>query len=350
MRPLPLFRFHARARITSWGIAFCTMFLVASFSIVSGLERSMDPLIDNFSSELSLVTYPGEEGVEPFARSDLADFESRAAFGMFSWAHSNSSSEALTVFSVDDPNGVLGESNAVSGTDVLIGPALSLSGSVALEAQGSAVVNVAGRFSSATFPPSWMLASDDVMRSLLALDEGRCNFCLVRELSSAEAKELVATGFSVQQLPGIIEFLESSVAEVRDDALWVLAPSAVVIAVLAYGFIGSEMADRRHEIGIIKTIGAGRRVILAAALRHCALITAWGAVLGIALGVVLSYAFSTIASSMFDSVFLMEVEESLLVLSFAAAVSAGLAGGLLPALRMSYSSPVEDLREVARFS
>lgn len=326
------------------------MFLVASFSIVSGLDRSMAPLIDNFSSELCLVTFPGEEGMEPFARADIVDFENRTAFGMFSWAHSDSSSEVLTVFSVEDPNGVLDESYLASGTDVLIGTALSLSGSITLEAQGTAVVNIAGRFSSAMFPSNWILADDGVMRSLLVLDEERCNFCIVGGLSSGEAEELVASGFSVHQVPGIIEFLESSVAEVRNDALWVLAPSTIVIAVLAYGFIGSEMVDRRHEIGIIKTIGASRRIILAAALRHCALITAWGAILGVALGVVLSYAFSTVASSMFDSVFLMEIEESLLILSFAAAVGAGLMGGLLPALRMSYSSPVEDMKEVARFS
>jgi hypothetical protein len=350
MRPVPLFRFHSRARITSWGIAFCTMFIVASFSIVAGLDRSMEALTDNFSSEMSMVTLPGEDGLMPFAKSEISGLEERTAFGMFAWARSDSSPQMLPVFSVDDPSGVLGESFAVSGTDVLIGPSLSLSGAVRLEAQGSVVVDVVGRASSTMFPSDWILASEDVLRSLLVLDIGECNFCIMGSLSASEARGLVASGFSVQQMPGIIEFLESSVSEIRSDALWVLAPSAVVIAVLAYGFIGSEMADRRHEIGIIKTIGATRRVILVSVLRHCAAITLWGALLGLALGVVLSYAFSTAASSVFDSAFLMEVEEPLLLLSFAAAMGAGLLGGLLPALRMSMSSPVEDLKEVARFS
>jgi len=345
-----LFRFHSRARITSWGIAFCTMFIVASFSIVAGLDRSMEALTDNFSSEMSMVTLPGEDGLMPFLRSEMSALEERTAFGMFAWARSDSSPQMLPVFSVDDPFEVLGESLSVSGTDVLIGPSLSLSGAIGLEAQGSVVVDVAGRSSSAMFPSDWILASEYVLQSLLVLDTGECNFCVVGSLSASEAGGLASSGFSIQQMPGIIEFLESSVSEIRSDALWVLAPSAVVIAVLAYGFIGSEMADRRHEIGIIKTIGAARRVILVSVLRHCAVITAWGALLGLALGVVLSYAFSTAASSVFESAFLMEVEEPLLLLSFVAAMGAGLLGGLLPALRMSMSSPVGDLKEVARFS
>jgi ABC-type antimicrobial peptide transport system permease subunit len=64
----------------------------------------------------------------------------------------------------------------------------------------------------------------------------------------------------------------------------------------------------------------------------------------------LSYGVSTLASSMFTSVFVIKVSESLLLLSFIVTVGAGVAGALFPALKMTLSSPVEDLKEVAPFS
>jgi hypothetical protein len=53
---------------------------------------------------------------------------------------------------------------------------------------------------------------------------------------------------------------------------------------------------------------------------------------------------------MFTSVFVIKASESLLILSFIVTVGAGVAGALVPSLRMTLSSPVEDLKEVAPFS
>lgn len=79
-------------------------------------------------------------------------------------------------------------------------------------------------------------------------------------------------------------------------------------------------------------------------------ISAYGGLIGVALGVVVSYALSTAASAMFTSVFIIESSEVLLVLSFLATLGAGVLGALIPALRMTYTSPVQDLKEVAPFS
>ena len=60
MRSLPFFKFGSRARSTSLGIAICTMFIVASFSVAGGLRTSMDKLKDSFSEDTYLVTMPGQ--------------------------------------------------------------------------------------------------------------------------------------------------------------------------------------------------------------------------------------------------------------------------------------------------
>jgi hypothetical protein len=53
---------------------------------------------------------------------------------------------------------------------------------------------------------------------------------------------------------------------------------------------------------------------------------------------------------MFTSVFFIKASESLLFLSFLVTVGAGVAGALIPTVKMTFSSPVEDLREVTPLS
>ena len=347
MRSLPLFRFSKRARSTSWGIALCTMFIVASFSIAAGLRTSMDTLADNFTSEYSLVSYPGDSGTDFFQTSSLGSAEDRSAFCVVAVAVADM--YQVVVFSVSDPRGVLDEAFSASGNEVKVGASVQLSGDVTLVAETSQEVTVISGFSSSMFPPTWVLGSEELLLALMAQDSGSCNLAVVKDLTSDESSGLESAGFSVQPMVSIVEFLDSGVDELESDAYWVLVPSAFVIAVLAYSFIGAEVADKRHDIGIIKTIGAGRRRVFVYLLGKSFLICAYGGALGLALGVVMSYAVSTIASHVFASVFVIEVEEVLLLVSYLVTVVAGVLGAVIPAARMTLSSPVQDLKEVVPF-
>jgi len=343
MRALPLFRFNKRARSTSWGIALCTMFIVASFSIASGLRTSMDTLADNFVSEYSLVSVPGDSGMDFFAASSLGTVEQRSAFCIVSAASTGSGE--LIVFSVSDPHGVLVEIFDASGDEVRTGASVDLVGNVTLVGETVQEVTVVSEYSSSMFSSSWVLGSEELLLSLTGQEPGSCNLAVAKDMSQTERAILESSGFSVQPMISIVEFLDSSVDELESDAYWVLVPSAFVIAVLAYGFIGAEVADKRHDIGIIKTLGAGRKRVLSYILGESLLISAYGGALGLALGIVLSYGVSTAASHIFTSVFVVEIEEMLLAVSFAVTVSAAMLGSVLPAARMALSTPVSDLRE-----
>ncbi|MCX6658663.1 MAG: ABC transporter permease [Euryarchaeota archaeon] len=218
-----------------------------------------------------------------------------------------------------------------------------------LEAQGVVNANVSGFFSSSIFPSNWMLGSLGLLGNLTE-QPGEFNFIILKDPSSSANAYLQSRGFSFQPMIGIIEFLDSGVQEIERDANWALIPSVFVIAVLAYSFLGTETVDRRHDIGIIKTVGAGKWRMLSYLLTSALIISAWGGLLGLALGIVLSYGVSTVASSMFTSVFVIKASGSLLLLSFIVTVGAGVAGAFVPSLKMTMSSPVEDLKEVAPFS
>jgi len=345
MRQLPLLKFGTRAKSTSLGIALCTMFIVASFSIVNGLETSMDRLSATFESDYFLITKPGDAGMSYFEEDELSEVREQLALGVVTSVLILPYDELVTVFSVVDTYGIL-PAPIDHSTDVVLKSQLGYSlGDITLVGESTLNLTLNGTYSSTVFPSDWLLTSQNVTWALTT-QAGTYNYAISESLDDAELASLEEMGFSAQSMVGIVEFLESGVDEIRSDMSWVLLPSAFVIAVLAYSFIGAEVSDRRHEIGILKTLGAGRFRVMSYLLGDALVISAWGGVLGIALGIVLSYAISTSASAVFTSVFVMRVDETLVVLAFIATVFAGVLGALLPAMKMTLSSPVEDLKEV----
>ncbi len=349
MRSLPLFKFGPHARSTSLGIALCTMFIVASFSVVGGLRTSMDTLKDNFTSDYYLATKASSDGLEFFDMQSVSEISQQSAFGVFTSARTVPDGDSASIFALDDPLSVLPESHFAYGNELLRGQNALFWGQIVLEAHGVVNANVSGLFSSSIFPSNWMLGSLELLGNLTG-HPGEFNFVILKDPGSSTSSYLQSRGFSFQPLIGIIEFLDSGVQEIEHDANWALIPSVFVIAILAYSFLGMETVDRRHDIGIIKTVGAGRWRILSYLLASALIISAWGGLLGLALGIVVSYGVSTLASSMFTSVFVIKASESLLLLSFIVTMGAGVAGALVPAVKMTLSSPVEDLKEVAPFS
>lgn len=347
MRRLPLFKFGSRAKSTSLGIALCTMFIVASFSVANGLGSSMDRLSATFESDYQLITKSGPEGIAFFGEQEIAEFRELLAVGVVTNVRILPYDESVMVFSVTDTYSVLPIPLGQS-TDTVLKSGLGYSyGAITLVGVTTLELDLNGTYSSTIFPSDWLLTSQNVTWALTT-ETGRYNYAIAGLLDSSDVAMLVERGFSVQSMVGIIEFLESGVDEIRSDMLWVLLPSAFVIAVLAYSFVGAEVSDRRHEIGILKTLGAGRLRVLSYLLGDAVIISSWGGLLGVAFGVVLSYAISTFASTVFTSVFVMRVDEFLVAVAFLATVVAGVLGALLPASKMTISAPVEDLKEVGR--
>ena len=345
MRSLPLFRFGARARSTSWGVALCTMFIVASFSVVGGLGNSMNALESSFEADHFLVTKPGPGGLEFFSIQTVSGALGPSAYGLITTATVAPYGLSVTVFALDQHGLLLLEAASIDEGLMLTGPDLHLFGPVSLTGVGTVNADIIGEFESPFFPSDWLVADMSLLESLTGSD-GLVNFAIGDDINPSEENTLTEQGFVIQPMTGIIAFLDSGVREVEQDVTWALLPSAFVIAVLAYSFIGTETADRRHEIGVVKTMGAGRRRVLGYLLSNALMICAWGGLLGVGLGIVLSYGMSTVASSLFSSVFIVKASELLLAEAYLVTVAAGLVGALIPAVRMTVSSPVEDLKEV----
>ncbi|UCE80482.1 MAG: FtsX-like permease family protein [Methanobacteriota archaeon] len=325
------------------------MFVVASFSIVSGLQTSMESLAGNFEEEYLLVTHQGVNGPTMFDRTEVDSVVDAAAFGLFTFARVEPADTSLTAFCLVDEGAVMGESLVIDGNETLAGTALDISGYQMIEAAQNKSILVSGEFSSSIVSSSWLLCSHDLMMSLTSAEDSDFNFAVVKAPSSEQIEMLQDDGFSVQPMLSILGFLESGTQGIRSAAMWVLIPSSFVVAVLVYSFLGSETADRRREIGILKAMGASKKRILAYLFIDTFLITAWGAALGLALGIILSYGIATMSAHMFTSVFVIEIEEWLLLLAYGMTLIAGIAGTIIPSVRSTRASPASDLQEVGRF-
>ena len=341
-----LFKLNRRARSTIWSLALCTMVIVASFTLASGLRNSATVLRDAFPQEYSLVTHPVGGSLGSFDGSLFAEFEPRTAFGLYKEVVMEPGGVVVGAIMIVDQHAVLPTSIAtMENNSVLVGPDVPVTpGQFMFNLSGVPVVDTGG-FWSPMFSNDWILGSQLLLRQLTGIQSG-FNFAIVQGLTSSDYSSLSSEGFQVHPMVGIIEFLDFSVREVGSDSYWILVPSAFAIAILAYSFIGSETADRRHEIGVLKAIGAGRRAVFAAIMSNAILIGALGGLLGLALGIIASYGIATLASGLFSAVLVIRISEWLLLIALAATMLAAFLGALAPALKMTRTRPEADLREV----
>jgi putative ABC transport system permease protein len=103
-----------------------------------------------------------------------------------------------------------------------------------------------------------------------------------------------------------------------------------------------SVTERTREIGVRKAIGARRRHILAQFLAEALTITVFSGLVGIALGIAASLAFTALPRPKL----LAAPELSIITVigSFVVMAFTGLLAGVLPARRAAAMEPVESLR------
>ena len=100
-----------------------------------------------------------------------------------------------------------------------------------------------------------------------------------------------------------------------------------------------SVIERRREIGIRMAIGAGQRDILMMFLVESIILTVFGGILGIVLGVLVSFGVAE-ASGWEFALFVSPI-----MLGFGVSVLVGILSGFYPALRASRSDPIKSLTE-----
>ena len=108
------------------------------------------------------------------------------------------------------------------------------------------------------------------------------------------------------------------------------------------------VAERRHDIGMLRAIGANRTTIIGLVLTEGLVQGVIGTVIGIGLGYLLGFGVTAAMSPFIKQLMNIEmtvvVEPSLIVVSIILGVGVTLFSGLLPALNASRVTPMEALR------
>lgn len=130
------------------------------------------------------------------------------------------------------------------------------------------------------------------------------------------------------------------VNNIRFFTLGIAAIAAIVGGLGVMNTMIMAVLERRREIGVMKALGATRRMIMTHFLTEAALLAGIGGIGGVAIGTLLAFAVGTFSGFAITPI----VTPTLALVAFLFAIILGLLGGFYPARKAAKLDAVEALR------
>ena len=129
-------------------------------------------------------------------------------------------------------------------------------------------------------------------------------------------------------------------------SLFLTSMAAIALIVGGIGILNimlATVAERTREIGLRKAVGATNRAIMKQFLLEAGILTSFGGVIGIIVGVTLSYLLALLVRSLgYDWAFVVSITS--VVLAIGVSILTGVIFGLYPSFKASRLDPIEALR------
>jgi putative ABC transport system permease protein len=150
--------------------------------------------------------------------------------------------------------------------------------------------------------------------------------------------------FSVQTQQGLVEQVSSIIGIFTIFLSLVVAISLVVGGVGIMNIMLVSVSERTREIGLRKAIGATEKDIRNQFLYEATILTSVGGLIGIAIGVALSFIVTIVAGQALGADLKFVFPWFPAFLGFFSSLLVGVVFGLYPAIKASKKSPIEALR------
>lgn len=118
----------------------------------------------------------------------------------------------------------------------------------------------------------------------------------------------------------------------------VAAISLIVGGIGVMNIMLVSVAERTHEIGIRKAVGASSRNILVQFLFEALILSILGGIFGIVLGYILAFLLSVITP------FAPHISLSIILVTFSTTFAVGIVFGIYPAIKAASKNPIESLK------
>ncbi|HYI52675.1 MAG TPA: ABC transporter permease, partial [Microlunatus sp.] len=151
---------------------------------------------------------------------------------------------------------------------------------------------------------------------------------------------ITATALAARQLDG----LTGGVDVIRYLLLGFGSIAVLVGAMIIGNIFGIVVAQRRRQIGLLRTVGATRRQVRRALLVEAVVVGTLGASLGVGLGIAIGAVAAAISGSLSAGLVLRPLN---MLLAATAGIAVTLVSALAPARRAMVVSPLDALRPVA---
>ena len=145
--------------------------------------------------------------------------------------------------------------------------------------------------------------------------------------------------FKVDNLAEILKAADKISTGLTVVLLVIAAISLVASGISIMNVMLITVTERTREIGIKKSIGAYRRVLLTEFLAEALILSSGGGLIGVFLGAAVPYSVR-----FFTTAIKIEIPAIAIILGFGVTLLVGLTFGMIPALRAARMNPVEALR------